>query len=242
MEEKNKIALIVPSYNDWHFLARFTDSLFQSITGVPFQIIIVDDHSTDGTVAWVTSNLENYVTYIRPESKSYFTRAVNHGISYALQNTESDYFLIVNSDITFTDYWGAGMVGTSIQKEAGIVGATLLNPNGTLQHVGAFGRGRHIDINKIQTRFFDGYEPAWVTGAAMMVKREVFLEIGLFPVLVGEPVQYDASDREFCKNATLAGINIAVSPAVLYHHTLQAESYRRAMGQYSSFAMSRADR
>jgi len=242
MEEKNKIVLIVPSYNDKGFLVAFIDTLFQSIAGAPFQVLIVDDHSTDGTVEWVTHNLENYVTYIRPEKKSYFTRAVNHGITYALQNINSDYFFIVNSDITFTDYWGAGMIGTSIEKEAGIVGATLLNPNGTLQHVGAFGKGRHIDINRVQTRFFDGYAPAWVTGAAMMVKREVFLEIGLFPILVGEPVQYDASDREFCKNAVMAGIGIAVSPTILYHHTLQAESYRRAMGQYNLDSMSRADR
>ena len=236
------ITIVVPSYNDRPFLENLVDSLYQVISGIQFRLVIVDDHSTDDTPDWVMGHLKNYVTYIRPPEKSYFTRTVNHGLNYALSEIRQDYIFIVNSDVTFTDYWGAGMAGTALQFDAAIVGATLLNPDGTVQHVGAFGRGHHIDINKPLMRFLDGYDPPWVTGAAIMVRPDLLFNVGLFPVLVGDPVQYDASDREFCTRAVRAGYNIAVSPTVLYHHTHAAEAMRRDAGEYSTPQMARADR
>jgi GT2 family glycosyltransferase len=238
----NKITVLIPSYNDQYFLEQLIDSIFQCIAGAFFQVVIVDDHSTDRTPDWIIENLKGRVSYIRPPEKSYFTRAVNHGLNYALQELKQDFILVCNSDITFTDYWAAGMIGTSLKHDAAIVGATLLNPDGTIQHVGAYGRGFHIDINKPLMRFLDGYDPAWVTGAAMMIRVDLLLHMGLFPILVGDPVQYDASDREFCTRAIKSGYNIAVSPTILYHHTLQAEEYRKQLGQYEVVQMQRLDR
>jgi GT2 family glycosyltransferase len=236
------VTILVPSYNDQYFLEQLADSLYQVVAGAHYRLLIVDDHSTDNTSEWVMKSLEKYATYIRPPDKSFFTRTVNHGLNYALSEMQQDYIFVVNSDITFTDYWGAGIVGTALQHDAAVVGATLLNPDGTVQHVGAFGRGYHIDINKPFMRFLDGYDPPWVTGAAIMVRPDLLLNVGLFPVLIGEPVQYDASDREFCTRAIRAGYNIAVSPTVLYHHTLQAEAMRQELGQYDIPQMQRVDR
>jgi GT2 family glycosyltransferase len=236
------IDIIVPSYNDKQFLAMLVESLYSNIVGNPFSLTIVDDHSTDGTPDWVMANLRDYATYIRPERKSYFTRAVNFGIEYSRANHRPDYLFVLNSDITFTPYWGAGMVATFLQHKAGVVGATLHNPNATIQYVGAYGAGFHMDINKVQTRFFDGYAPAWVTGAAMMIRPDVIEDVGLFPILKGPAVQYDASDREFCKNVVMGGYEIRVSPAVLYHHTHVAEAARTAAGDYLNPEMRRIDR
>lgn len=236
------IDIIVPSHNDQPFLARLVESLYTYIAGNPFSLTIVDDHATDGTPDWVMANLKGYATYIRPERRSYFSRAVNFGLEHSRRHHRPGYFFVLNSDITFTPYWGAGMVATFLQHDAGVVGATLHNPNGTVQHIGAYGEGQHMDINKMQARFLDGYAPAWVTGAAMMIRPDVIEAIGLFPLLKGQAVQYDASDREFCKNAVRGGFNIQVSPALLYHDTHTAEALRRAAGEYTNPDMRRLDR
>lgn len=236
------VGVVIPSYNDLFFIKRLIASFHYTSPGLPFYITIVDDHSTDNTPDWITKNLDGYVSYIRPENKSYFTRCVNFGVDYTLNTYEVDYVFILNSDITATDYWASGMVGTSLRHNAGITGATLLNPSGTIQHIGAYGPGQHIDINKPQMRFYDGYDPAWLTGAAMMIRTDVIEAIGLIPILKDQVVQYDASDRQYCKIALQAGFNIAVSPTVFYHYTHEAESYRRKMGQYDNPGMWRVDR
>jgi GT2 family glycosyltransferase len=236
-----EIGVIVPSYNDQRFLQKLTDSLWSSIAGATFSIVIVDDHSTDGTPEWVQTAMNGYGAYIQPERKSYFTRCVNYGIDYALQVFNPNYFLLLNSDITVTPYWAAGMIGTARGHNAGVVGATLHYPDGHIQHLGGYGPGQHMDINKIQTRGYDAFSIPWVTGAAMMISREVIQTVGLLPVL-RDVVQYDASDREFCKRVITAGFDVFVSPALMYHDTLTAEHIRRSSGQYQNPAMQRVDR
>lgn len=236
------IVLVIPSRNDRVFLEKLVNSLFTVPSGGTFSMVIVDDHSTDDTPEWVVRNLKDYATYIRPETRSYFTRSVNHGLVYSLQEYTSEYFLVLNSDIQVTDYWVAGMLGTALRYNAGVVGATLHYPTGHVQHLGAYGRGGHTDINRMQTRFYTSHRCEWVTGAALMARRSVFERVGLFPVLRGEPVQYDASDREFCHNATRGGFDIWLSPTLFYHDTLTAEQVRRSSGQYADPGMLRLDR
>jgi GT2 family glycosyltransferase len=237
------VGVVVPSYNDLFFLKRLIESFHYAIPGLPYYVTIVDDHSDDGTAEWIVNNLDGYANLIRPEGKSFFTRSANFGIDYTLRAyPDIEYIFLLNSDITVTDYWASGMVGTALRHDAGVVGATLLNPDGTIQHVGAYGPGQHMDINKPQTRFYDGYDPPWVTGAAMMIRRDVLGDIGLIPIIKDQVVQYDASDREFCRRVLMGGYNIAVSSTALYHFTHQAESYRREMGQYENPGMWRIDR
>lgn len=240
--QSSEIGIVVPSYNDRHFLEKLAGSLWSTTPGATFSVVIVDDHSTDDTPGWVKQHLKDYAAYIQPTEKCYFTRAVNLGIDYVLQVFNPNYVLLLNSDIQVTDYWAAGMLGTARGKGAGIVGATLHYPNGLVQHLGGYGPGQHMDINKPQTRGYDGARVPWVTGAAMMINADVIYDIGLMPVLAGPPVMYDASDREMCKQALRGGYDIWVSPALMYHDTLTAEQYRVSTGQYNNPAMLRVDR
>jgi len=240
--QSSDIAIVIPSYNDRHFLEKLAWSLWSVPPGGTFSVVVVDDLSTDDTPEWVQENLREYAVYIQPKEKAYFTRAVNLGIDYSLQVFNPQYVLLLNSDIEVTPYWAAGMLGTARGKGAGIVGATLHYPNGLIQHLGGYGPGQHMDINKPQTRGYDGLRVPWVTGAAMMVSVDVIRDVGLMPVPRDTKFQYDASDREMCKRALKAGYDVWVSPTLMYHDTLTAEQYRRSVGQYENLAMRRADR
>lgn len=230
------IVVIVPSYNDWQFLELLFESLYSEIAGHPFRVVVVDDHSNDGTEQKIRQ-LQGYADVIRPSEKAYFTRSCNAGLDWAARHTDAESFFLLNSDTVITPGWGAALVATSLKLEAGIVGATLLLPDGRIQHAGGYGVGYHHDINKPWLRYHKDRLVPWVTGAAMFIKRKTLELTGLLPVGNGNTNhqrQYDSSDRDFCINAThLHGVNVAVSAdCVIYHDTHSAENIRRKRGDY----------
>lgn len=230
------ISVIVPSYNDWRFLELLFESLFSEIAGHPFRVVVVDDHSNDGTETSIRQ-LDGYADVIRPQEKAYFTRCCNAGLDWSVKNTKADHFFLLNSDTQVTPGWAAALIATGLKLEAGIVGATLLLPDGRIQHAGGYGLGYHHDINKPWLRYRSDRLVPWVTGASMCISRKALEKTGLLPVGNGQSLhekQYDRSDRDFCINAHHAhGVNVAVSAdCVIYHDTHVAEEIRRKRGDY----------
>ncbi len=134
------------------------------------------------------------------------------------------------------------MVATSKRLDAGVIGATLLYPDGRVQHAGAYGAGEHFGINQPWIGHHDDRHVPWVTGAAMCIRKDVIERIGFLPTSEDRK-QYDASDRHFCTNARMQGFEVAVSGnCVIYHYTLEAEQSRTELGQYNHPAMRRVDR
>lgn len=242
MSNNPQIGVIIPSYNDRPFLERLFESLYSTDAGCTFLPVIVDDQSDDGSEIWMKEALKGYTVVVRPNEKAFFTRANNIGIDYHKNNTYPGFFFLLNSDTVVTDGWGAALIATSTKLNAGIVGATLLLPDGRIHHAGAYGPGQHFGINQHFVDYHEDRYVPWVTGAAMCIRKDVVDRIGPLPTS-GDRRQYDASDRHFCTNAVFQGFEVAVSAGcVIYHYTLEAEKERIKSGQYDHPAMRRADR
>ena len=223
--------VIIPSYNDRNFLEPLFESLFTEPAGIDFRVLVVSDFSTDGTEQWL-GGLKG-IDVIRPKQKAYFTRACNAGLQWAMMHTNEQFMFLLNSDTLATPEWASSLVATSKKLDAGIIGSTLLNMDGTIQHLGAYGEGYHFNINKPWLRYRNDRLVPWVTGAAMCIRRDVIDHIGLLPTK--EVKQYDASDRDYCTRARLTyGVQVAVSVgSVFYHNTHEARNIRLNRGDYS---------
>ncbi len=239
----SKIAIIIPSYNDWDFLEPLFDSLFSVQAGVNFVPVIVDDHSNDGTEIKIREKLSgDYANIILPAEKAYFTRACNVGLNWAKENLNPDFYFLLNSDTTVTDGWGSALIATSMKFNAGIIGATLLYPDGRVQHAGAYNSGEHFGINEPWTAYRQDRIVPWVTGAAMCIRADVIEKCGYLPhdsksseigIEGVRSLQYDSSDMTYNTNCRLRGVEIAVSAGcVIYHDTIASEGIRRARGDY----------
>jgi GT2 family glycosyltransferase len=148
--------------------------------------------------------------------------------NFAAAHAGGAYFLFLNNDVEVIEaHWLEAMLEHAQRKEVGVVGAKLLYPNNTIQHAGVIiGMGRHaahafqyvpadspgyIDL-AILIRNYSA-----VTGACMMIRREVFSELGGFD----EHMKVAFSDIDVCLRAREKNYLVVYTPyAVLYHHEM----------------------
>ncbi|MCB0405461.1 MAG: glycosyltransferase family 2 protein, partial [Bdellovibrionales bacterium] len=81
-EHAQKISVIVPACNAEFYIARCLDSLLQN-TIKPFEILVVDDHSADGTAVAVEEYKNRIVKLVKMSSRSGAGAARNYGIEAA---------------------------------------------------------------------------------------------------------------------------------------------------------------
>ena len=105
--KENKFAIIVPNYNNDHgeyngktFLKNCIDSILNQ-KYKKFELIFVDDLSTDTSVETIKSYKDNRIHIIKNKRKRYNGGSRNVGIEYAIDNLDFDYFCFLDSD----DWW-----------------------------------------------------------------------------------------------------------------------------------------
>ena len=132
-----KFAIIVPNYNNNHgeyngktFLQNCIESILNQ-TYKNFELIFVDDMSTDNSVATVSSYQDKRIHIIKNRRKRYNGGSRNVGIEYALDNLEFDYFCFLDSD----DWYKHNKVLETINNrlyghDMAIIGAEMLFKDG----------------------------------------------------------------------------------------------------------------
>ena len=114
-----KFAIIVPScnndrgeYNGKTFLRNCIDSILGQ-TYKDFELIIVDDCSTDTSVETIKSYKDKRIHLIENKRKRYNGGSRNVGIDYAYEHCDFDYFCFLDSD----DWWKTDKVLEKINKK-----------------------------------------------------------------------------------------------------------------------------
>jgi GT2 family glycosyltransferase len=129
-DNQARLTIIIISWNTLGMTARCLRALEQERSGVgDFQVIVVDNASTDGSAAMVKRDFP-WVSLIRNRQNVGFARANNQAIGAS----QSELVLLLNSDTEVQ----AGAIGALVafmrgHPQAGAAGAMLLNADGTLQ-------------------------------------------------------------------------------------------------------------
>ena len=219
------IDLIIPTYNNPHLLKRCLRSLSKMVH-TPHVTTIADDASTDEEMRkWlIYLNITGYNVIVNKTRLGFIGNCNN-----AVAKTKGQLICLLNQDTQALSDFLAVMAQTlRDDPQIGIVGAKLLyspeKPDlaGTIQHVGiarAKNRSPHHPFRGAPAddpcanveRFVNA-----VTGACMMVRREVWNQLGGFDAETFKMGQFE--DVDFCWRARRAGWKIKVVPrAVLYH-------------------------
>ncbi|MBU0580819.1 MAG: glycosyltransferase family 2 protein [Candidatus Margulisbacteria bacterium] len=163
------LSIIIVNYNKAQFLKQCLESIFDNIAqSLKFEVIVVDNNSQDSSRQILQERFP-YVKIIENSRNVGFAKANNQAMFCA----QGKYLLLLNND-TFVL---AGTIEKMIQflqenLTGGAVGPALLNADGkTIQAQGS-GRGNKfwLAARPISVKF--------LTGAAFMIRREVYEEVG----------------------------------------------------------------
>jgi GT2 family glycosyltransferase len=223
---KPKVSIVTPSRDAFRLMSLLTEGLFEGTDYPDFELIVVDNGSSDLDTLALYEKLKrerpNFRLDLEPATFN-FSRQVNRGMALAT----GEAILLLNNDIEVIEPgWLSEMVGCLAYPQVGIVGARLLYPAGDLQHagvaVGLSGLAGHwysrrpADFPGPMGRLAVRSTMSAVTGACMLISRACLDAVGPFDE---ENFAVAYNDVDFCLRARDAGFRTLYTPfATLIHH------------------------
>lgn len=227
MSENNislQATVIIPVWNGRNDLPACLTALMKQ-TGVTFEVIAVDDESSDGSAEFISTHFPQ-VRLLRTHTNTGFSAACNVGLRHAT----GDVLVLLNQDTEVKSGWLAALTNTlRSDKQIGIAGSKALYADGTLQHVGGqvnvLGNGVHIaSKEKDRGQYEERVDADYVTGAALAITRSAYQKVG------GLDERFDRAyyeDVDLCYRVRDAGYRVVYEPtSVLVHneHSLVVDS------------------
>lgn len=226
------VSIIIPTRNRKDLLQRCIDSIIRKSSYKNYEIIVVDNGSTDeNTLAYLhdIAGLPENCRVLPVNEPFNFSRINN----FAVREARGGYLLFLNNDTeVITSDWLEEMLSHTQRPEVGVVGAKLLFPNRTIQHGGII-----LGIGGVAGHAFyslpegnPGYMDfltvtrncSAVTAACMMVRKEVFDRVGGFD----SDLEIAYNDVDLCLRILEKGYSIVWTPyAVLLHYESASRGY-----------------
>lgn len=228
------VSIIIPTRNMKEYLKRCIDSVVEKTDYKNYEIIIVNNQSDDLETLNYFKEISSKKIRIIDYDDEFNYSAINN---FAVQQANGKHVLLLNNDTEVIDgEWLESMLEFSQQKEIGAVGALLYFPDDTIQHAGcAIGigdvaghfykysrMGEHqmnvsLDFPKII------HNVSAVTGACLMIKKEIYLEVG---GLEEKGLKVAFNDIDFCLKVLTKGYRNIYTPfASMYHYESKSRGY-----------------
>ena len=230
----------IVNYNTKDDLNDCLNHILKSPPEVSYSIIIVDNNSTDESMEFLENLNKKRISFILNNENKGFGSACNQ----IAKEIDTPYILFLNPDVKITK----GAIDKLISfmenlPEVVIVTGKLLNPDGTIQLScrrfptilrALSGRASlfrsifpnnpisrdymlcNLDYDKIQF-------PDWVRGAVMLIKTNLFKEIGGFD----EQFFLYLEDTDLCLRLRKMGYEIAYNPEAIFYHKLGSSTKKR---------------
>lgn len=206
-----RTSIIIPTYNGLHLLRTCIEAI-KTWTDTPYEIIVVDNASTDGTADYCRMS---GITFISLPDNRGFPAACNLGLLLA----SGDEVLLLNNDVVVSAGWLSNLKAALYSSPyVGIVGPVTNYASGRQQiKTGYTGlaefhaAARHANIPDPRK---------WVpvkrlVGLCFLLKREVLESVGLLDERFS-PGHYE--DDDYCYRARLQGYRLLIAGDCLVHH------------------------
>lgn len=199
LTERIAISVVIVNYNVKDLLVSCLASLEASLRGIPSEIIVLDNDSTDGSIDYAEPMFPD-VQFVRLKENLGFGKANNIGFSMALEHG-AEYILCLNPDTLISEDTMAVVLNyMRTNPDVGLTGCKLLNADGTFQL--ACRRGfptpwasfckvfglqalfpkspRFAQYNQTFRSEDETYPVDAVMGAFMFIRREALEQVGGF--------------------------------------------------------------
>ena len=205
MSYQNDVSIILVNYNTKEITTSCIRSIFQNTKGIKFEIIVVDNNSSDGSVEYLKREFNGKIKLIKSDVNLGFGGGANIGI----KESTGKYVLLLNTDTVILDNTIKNMfdfMEGEENKDVAVIGVVLIDENGNaLQSYGEFlpfkvGINEFIfkaflpkklnrailkneKVEEFKTGLFQNkrfVEVDYIIGADMFIRKDVIDEVGVF--------------------------------------------------------------
>jgi GT2 family glycosyltransferase len=190
VSENPVISIVIVSFNKPAVLINTIKSIQNAVKTIPFELVIVDNASDDNNVDLITKHFPSVKLVLNSKNGGFA-----NGCNVGAQNAIGKFLVFINSDIIIKgDPIPAMLDIFNSDQDTGIVGCQLLNPDESLQpsefrfpklyvrFLQLSGLKRIIlgMLPEIKSRKEKYYETDYVSGAFLMIEKEIFFKVGCF--------------------------------------------------------------
>lgn len=211
-----RVSVVIPVHGKLAYTLACLRSLVRYEAQAPFEVIVVDDASPDDSAA-VLAQIRG-LRFVRNASNLGFIGSCNAGAATA----NGEYLLFLNNDTQVTPDWLDALLRCFAERpDCGIAGSRLVYPDGRLQEAGGlvFADGTCWNTGRFEPRDASAFryrrETDYVSGASLMIRREVFQRLGGFDMRYA-PAYYEDTDLAFAVRRI--GLRVYYEPASLVIH------------------------
>ena len=219
-----KLSLLIPTLNSRAYLKDCLESIYQFPPAMPYEIIIVDNASTDGTLEMLAEAYPE-IQVIKNERNEGFTKPANQ----LLHAATGDYLVLLNPDTLLTeDVFTPQIEWLEAHPEVGIAIPKVLNGDGSFQAQCKRGDatpaavfGYFLKLGKLfpDNRPLNSYLMSWldedniaevdaVSGSCMIIRRKTWEEVGDFD----ETFFAYQEDSDYCYRTRQKGWKVMYLP------------------------------
>lgn len=218
------VSVIIVNWNTKKLLRDCLSSVYEHAGDVDYEIIVIDNASTDDSASMVKNDFPNVILIENSENRG-FAAANNQGMAAA----KGRYVLLLNSDTLVLNNAVAGTVHfTDENPQAAVTGCRVLNPDRTLQRTCfMFPSVLNMLLSSTylyklfpKSRFFGREQMTWwdrndvrpvdvVTGCFMLVRRDAIEQVGM----MDEQFFMYCEETDWCYRFRKNGWKVMFAPA-----------------------------
>jgi len=239
MSQSVELSIIIVSYNTYELTKQSIDSIFEHTKGLSFEIVVVDNASTDKSVKYIRglSKKSNVKVYF---SKS--NRGFAGGNNIGMKMANGRYLLLLNSDTKLTNPIFKEILSfMDSHRDVGIFSPLLKNPDGSPQASGGYFPGLakvfswmfFLEDVPFLSEAIKPFHPRmsyfkkeryldWVVGAFFLMRREVYEDVGE----IDEKYFMYTEEVDYSYRAKMGGWRVFYSPRWSIVHYGGASSNR----------------
>ncbi|MBS0557946.1 MAG: glycosyltransferase [Proteobacteria bacterium] len=211
-----RVSIVIPVHNKIDYTVACLRSLAAHPGTSTFETIVVDDASTDATSERLAQI--DGIRVLRNAQNLGFVGSCNAGAAEA----RGEYLVFLNNDTVVDDGWLDALLRCFDEEpDCGLAGAKLVYPDGRLQEAGGivFADGSGWNYGRFENpadpRFEFRREADYCSGAAIMIPRDLFRELGGFDSRYA-PAYYEDTDLAFAVRAS--GKKVFYEPRAIVVH------------------------
>lgn len=223
-----EFSFIIPVHNNLQYTKKCIDSIYKTSAFYSFEVIIINNASTDETAGYLHS-LGNLVKVISNSENKSYSKANNQGAELA----KGKYLIFINNDVEIQPgSLEAIKSGYNEDNNIAIQGAKLIYPNGLIQHAGVVWGAVSEDLN-LHYHIYLAANPTleWVnkkrefqmlTGAFLTIKKDIFEQINGFD----ENYFFGHEDLDLCLKAREKNYKVVYNPEIvgIHHESITKKS------------------